>query len=52
MVFLANNAFERETTDYGTKYEIRGKIIGQSGKSLSIVTAWIIRIDDWRAVHN
>lgn len=43
---LANDAIERETTEYGTKYEIRGNIIGPSEKSLSIVTAWIIRIDE------
>lgn len=46
MTLLANPAHEGESTEYGTKYVIRGIIIGPSGKSLSIVTAWIIRAEE------
>lgn len=45
-LLLANDAIEKEITGYGVKYEIRGKIKGPSGKSLTLVSAWIIRTSE------
>jgi len=41
-LFLDNEVYRTETTDYGEKYEIRGMITGPSGRSAEIVTAWIV----------
>lgn len=30
------------STDYGQKYEVRGRLIGPAGRSAAIVTAWIV----------
>jgi len=40
---LKQDAFERERTNFGQKYEIRGTIVGPSGKQANIITIWIIR---------
>lgn len=39
---LEQDAEEREETEFGTKYEIRGTIAGPSGHSAAIVTVWVI----------
>ncbi len=41
-VFLRLDAVERETTEYGKKYEIRSELSGPNGKSIYLVTAWIV----------
>jgi hypothetical protein len=30
-----------ESTEYGDKYEIRGKLTGPNGRGLSVVTIWL-----------
>ena len=40
--FLDLEAIEKETTEYGRKYEICGELSGPKGKSIYLVTAWII----------
>lgn len=40
---VAEDARPSGTTEYGTKYEIRGAITGPSGRGAAIVTAWIVR---------
>ena len=40
--FLVKEASHKADTDYGRKYEIRGNITGPKGKTISIVTAWIV----------
>lgn len=44
--FLTNSAERMETTEFGTKYEIRGRITGPNGRSARIVSAWIILDDE------
>jgi hypothetical protein len=39
---LEGDAQEKDVTEYGNKYEIRGVITGPSGLSVEIVTVWII----------
>jgi hypothetical protein len=39
---LKGDAQEKDVTEYGNKYEIRGIITGPSGLSVEIVTVWII----------
>ena len=39
---LKGDALEKDVTEYGNKYEIRGVITGPSGLSVEIVTVWII----------
>ncbi len=39
---LEKDVIEKEVTEYGRKYEIRGKMTGPNGKSMVIVTAWIV----------
>jgi hypothetical protein len=39
---LEGDAQEKDVTEYGNKYEIRGVITGPSGLSVKIVTVWII----------
>jgi len=39
---LENEAVEKELTEYGQKYEVRGTIQGPSGKRAEVVSAWII----------
>jgi len=43
---LGKDAIEKEVTEYGKKYEIRGKITGPNGKSRVMITAWIILKDE------
>ena len=43
---LTNSADVLESTEYGTKYVVRGSIIGPSGRTLAIVTVWIILISE------
>lgn len=40
--FVKGNAIPGESTAYGQKYEIRGELLGPNGKSIYLVTAWII----------
>ncbi|MFO7884044.1 MAG: hypothetical protein R6U68_04415 [Desulfobacteraceae bacterium] len=40
---LNKEASEGKYTEFGQKYEIKGNIIGPTGKSAEIVTVWIIR---------
>jgi len=40
---LKQDAFEGERTNFGQKYEIRGTIVGPSGRQANIITIWIIR---------
>ena len=39
---LDNEAKEKERTEYGQKYEVRGTIQGPSGKRADLVSVWII----------
>lgn len=39
---LANEAVEKEHTEYGQKYEIRANITGPAGHRAEIVTVWIV----------
>lgn len=39
---LSLEAIEYEQTPYGDKYEIRGTLTGPNGKSLPVVTIWMI----------
>lgn len=39
---LINDATAKETTEYGQKYEIRGTVLGPTGRTRDIVTAWIV----------
>lgn len=39
---LTNSADVLESTEYGTKYVVRGSITGPGGRTLAIVTVWII----------
>lgn len=39
---LENEAVEKERTEYGQKYEVRGTTQGPSGKRADVVSAWII----------
>jgi Domain of unknown function (DUF6883) len=43
---LTNSADVLESTEYGTKYVVRGSITGPSGRTLAIVTVWIILINE------
>lgn len=36
------DASEKEVNEYGSKYEIRSVVHGPSGKSLRLVSAWIV----------
>ncbi|MDZ7753983.1 MAG: adhesin [Gammaproteobacteria bacterium] len=40
--FLSKEANPQESTKYGQKYEIRGRLTGPNGKSVYLVTAWIV----------
>ncbi len=42
LAMLDNEAEEKERTEYGQKYEVRGIIQGPSGKRADIVSVWII----------
>ena len=42
---LVGSAEETEKTEFGTKYLVRGTVVGPSGRSGEIVTVWIILID-------
>lgn len=35
-----------QTTEYGTKYEVRGEIQGPSGRSAQVVSIWMLASDD------
>ena len=39
---LGNDAKYGEQTDYGQKFEVRGRIVGPTGKAFFIVTVWIV----------
>jgi hypothetical protein len=39
---LENDAEFGERTDFGQKFEVRGRITGPAGKTAWVVTAWII----------
>ena len=40
--FASGEAHEVGETEYGTKYQVRGRITGPGGRSAAIVTAWIV----------
>ena len=40
---LAQDATLGERTRYGQKYEIRATLVGPSGRSAEVVSAWIVR---------
>ena len=40
--FLSNEASFQESTKYGQKYEIRGRLTGPNGRSVYLVTVWIV----------
>ena len=42
LAMLENEAVEKERTEYGQKYEVRGTIQGLSGKRADVVSVWII----------
>jgi hypothetical protein len=39
-------AVETVRTEFGTKYEIRGELVGPAGRQAGIVTAWIILVEE------
>jgi hypothetical protein len=39
---LENDVEFGEQTDFGQKFEVKGRIIGPAGKTASIVTVWIV----------
>lgn len=43
---LENDPVEKEKTDYGQKFEVRGIITGPDGQRAEIVTAWIVLSDE------
>jgi hypothetical protein len=43
---LTQSADVLESTEFGTKYAIRGSITGPNGGTFEIVTVWIILTDD------
>lgn len=42
LAMLDNEAVEKERTEYGQKYEVRGAIQGPSGKRADVVSVWIV----------
>jgi hypothetical protein len=38
---LSENAVPTERTEFGQMYEIRGRLVGPKGKSLSVISVWI-----------
>jgi hypothetical protein len=43
MVAQAGTATELPSTAFGRRFEVRGTLVGPSGRSARIVTAWIVR---------
>ena len=43
---LLGPAEERSTTNYGTKYVVRGRITGPNGRDATIAAVWIILLGD------
>ncbi|MEE9493353.1 MAG: hypothetical protein V3W04_08260 [Gammaproteobacteria bacterium] len=39
---LGKTVLEKEVTEYGKKYEIRGKMTGPSGRAVLMITVWIV----------
>lgn len=39
-------AMKTETTAFGQKYEVRGNLTSPSGRSVSVVTVWIVRVGE------
>ncbi|WP_022947362.1 DUF6883 domain-containing protein [Methylohalobius crimeensis] len=39
---LNQEAEEIEVTEYGTKYAVRGQIVGPNGRAADIISVWII----------
>lgn len=40
------DAVDAGTSEFGTKYEVRSKLIGPDGREAGIVSVWIILIDE------
>lgn len=38
---LSKNAIPAERTEFGQMYEIRGRLVGPNGKSLSVLSFWM-----------
>ena len=43
---LSQDAIVGERTQYGQKYEIHATLIGPSGRSADVVSAWIVRFGE------
>ena len=43
---LSQDAMLGERTRYGQKYEIRATLVGPSGRSADVVSAWVVRPGD------
>ena len=40
---ITGDASQGDATAYGQKYEVRGNLIGPSGRSAGVVSVWIVR---------
>ena len=45
-LILTNEAYQDRTNEYGTFYNVTGKLKGLNGIDLSIVTIWLLRLHD------
>jgi hypothetical protein len=45
-VAVTGDAVLAESTAYGQKYEVRGRLIGPSGQDAIVVTVWIVLVHD------
>ncbi len=43
---LANDAVATELSEYGQKYEVRGRIEGPAGKGAVLVAVWIVLLSE------
>ena len=43
---LTRDVVLRQETRYGKKYEIRGKIEGPAGRTVEVVSVWIVLVDE------
>ena len=47
--FASMRASRKVETEYGSKYEIRGQLVGPNGRGARIVTVWMVRTGESRA---
>ncbi len=45
-IALENDAEAVETTEFGSKYVVRGKIAGPAGKKAGVLTVWIVLVGE------